>query len=100
VDPAEMAREQARQSQCRRRARRHELGGVAIVGVGAQAAVFEQRHLRRQLARALVGVVSLRVSTLLASTSGWSNGLMRSRLPATAVAISQRTNSPPTSKRF
>ena len=39
--------------------------------------------------------VSSRVLTLLASTSGWSNGSMPMIAPATAVAISQRKNSWP-----
>jgi len=42
-------------------------------------------------------LVSLRVSILLASTSGWLKVLMPMTEPAVAVAISQRKNSWPTS---
>ena len=41
----------------------------------------------------LYASVSLRVSILLASTSGWLNALMPMIEPATAVANSQRKNS-------
>ena len=41
--------------------------------------------------------VSARVATLLASTSGWSNGLMPRIAPATPSRISQRKNSWPRS---
>ena len=41
--------------------------------------------------------VNLRVTILLASTSGWLKGLIPMMEPATAVAISQRKNSWPRS---
>ncbi len=38
---------------------------------------------------------SARAATLAASTSGWSNGSMPNRMPATAIAYSQTSIWPP-----
>ena len=77
---------------------RRELRRVSLVG--------EELHGRRLEAIGVscgsapvcsYSLVSSRVATLDASTSGWSNGLMPITAPATAVANSQRKTSPPRS---
>ena len=68
--------------------------GVLRVGEEARARPSSASGAPRGAFRsARTRSVSFFVSSLLASTSGWSNGLMPRSEPATAVAISQRNNS-------
>ena len=92
---AREVRANPRRGRRRRRPAPASCSVLDAIGEQAHRRIANDRRFCRQAARSpRTSSVSLRVSILLASTSGWSNGLMPITAPATAVAISHRKNSP------